>query len=371
MTPYPTSLPTPVPTSKPTDLPTPSPTFAPSPYPVPSAAPSYAPTPAPSALPSPVPTPHPTAKPTYAPSIGPSGTPTIAPTPAPEFFIYYSSEDKYLYGYQYLSGTNSLIYEDKFDGDLKCDEVSEMLFWSSSTKGYIKALDLRSDEVYTVLEGVTGVQGLAVDANIGVLYFTEMGTPAIMFVSYNGGNSTTIHTFDDKVPYGLDIAPEEQNVWGTGTIYVTAYDQSMGYILAMSMDGLSSDIIYKTGYNSIYGVLVDDKAKMMYWIENRGIANGIYMMYDVALAEDGSIGDTTELISVQEPRCIAYFYGLDKSEGKISGSGAGQASIAHDTAEASAKSSPAQPAAKRTAKVASLSAKKVVDARETQATSLP
>ena len=243
-----------------------------------------------------------------------------------------------------------------------------------------------------------------------MLYFTEMGTPAIMSVSYNGGNATTIHTFDDKVPYGLDIAPEEQNVWGTGTIYVTAYDQSMGYILAMSMDGLSSDIIYKTGYNSIYGVLVDDKAKMMYWIENRGIANGIYMMYYVedmdsimflqdqeeafwlmaifdidmmftadyeqgfvyefALAEDGSIGDTTELISVQEPRCIAYFYGLDKSEGKISGSGAGQASIAHDSAEATAKS-PAQPAAKRNAKVASLAAKKVVDARETQAHSLP
>jgi len=359
---------------------------------VPSSAPSYAPTPAPSSNPSAGPTPRPTGKPSYAPSIGPSAVPTIAPTPAPEFFIYYSSEDKYLYGYQYLSGTNSLIYEDKFDGDLKCDEVSEMLFWSSSTKGYIKALDLRSDEVYTVLEGVTGVQGLAVDANIGVLYFTEMGTPAIMSVSYNGGNATTIHTFDDKVPYGLDIAPEEQNVWGTGTIYVTAYDQSMGYILAMSMDGLSSDIIYKTGYNSIYGVLVDDKAKMMYWIENRGIANGIYMMYYVedmdsimflqdqeeafwlmaifdidmmftadyeqgfvyefALAEDGSIGDTTELISVQEPRCIAYFYGLDKSEGKISGSGAGQASIAHDTAQASAKSSPAQPAAKRNAKVA-------------------
>jgi hypothetical protein len=384
----------------------------PSPYPVPSAAPSYAPTPAPSALPSPVPTPHPTAKPTYAPSIGPSATPTIAPTPAPEFFICYSSEDKYLYGYQYLSGTNSLIYEDKYDGDLKCDEVSEMLFWSSSTKGYIKALDLRSDEVYTVLEGVTGVQGLAVDANIGVLYFTEMGTPAIMSVSYNGGNATTIHTFDDKVPYGLDIAPEEQNVWGTGTIYVTAYDQSMGYILAMSMDGLSSDIIYKTGYNSIYGVLVDDKAKMMYWIENRGIANGIYMMYYVedmdsimflqdqeeafwlmaifdidmmftadyeqgfvyefALAEDGSIGDTTELISVQEPRCIAYFYGLDKSEGKVSGSGAGQASIAHDTEASAISPESAAPVVKRSAKVANLAAaKKVVDESATSAHSLP
>merc|ERR1719231_1767983 len=95
-------------------------------------------------------------------------------------------------------------------------------------------------------------------------------------------------------------------------------------------------------------------------------------VYEFALAEDGSIGDTTELISVQEPRCIAYFYGLDKSEGKVSGSGAGQASIAHNTAEASAQSAPdaAQPAAKR-AKVASLAAKKVVDARETQAHSLP
>lgn len=254
-----------------------------------------------------------------------------------------------------------------------------------------------------MLEGVTGVQGLAVDANIGVLYFTEMGTPAIMSVSYNGGNATTIHTFDDKVPYGLDIAPEEQNVWGTGTIYVTAYDQSMGYILAMSMDGLSSDIIYKTGYNSIYGVLVDDKAKMMYWIENRGIANGIYMMYYVedmdsimflqdqeeafwlmaifdidmmftadyeqgfvyefALAEDGSIGDTTELISVQEPRCIAYFYGLDKSEGKVSGSGAGQASIAHDTssAQASAKA-PTKAAKAATSLAASSSAKTELEA---------
>ena len=449
-TPYPTIVPSPVPTSKPTDVPTPSPTNAPSyypttspsytptpvpthiptygptpaptqtpsypptpsPFPVPSSAPSYAPTPAPSAAPSGGPSPRPTGKPSYAPSIGPSATPTIAPTPAPEFFIYYSSEDKYLYGYQYLSGTNSLIYEDKYDGDLKCDEVSEMLFWSSSTKGYIKALDLRSDEVYTVLEGVTGVQGLAVDANIGVLYFTEMGTPAIMSVSYNGGNATTIHTFDDKVPYGLDIAPEEQNVWGTGTIYVTAYDQSMGYILAMSMDGLSSDIIYKTGYNSIYGVLVDDKAKMMYWIENRGIANGIYMMYYVedmdsimflqdqeeafwlmaifdidmmftadyeqgfvyefALAEDGSIGDTTELISVQEPRCIAYFYGLDKSEGKVSGSGAGQASIAHDTEASAISPESAAPAVKRSAKVANLAAaKKVVDESATSAHSLP
>merc|ERR1719463_447369 len=85
-------------------------------------------------------------------------------------------------------------------------------------------------------------------------------------------------------------------------------------------------------------------------------------VYEFALAEDGSIGDTTELISVQEPRCIAYFYGLDKSEGKISGSGAGQASIAHDSAEASAKA-PTKPAAKRNAKVASLAAKKVVDAR--------
>merc|ERR1719230_1903976 len=190
-TPYPTIVPSPVPTSVPTSVPTPSPTQTPSypptpsPFPVPSSAPSYTPTPAPTSGPSAGPTPRPTGKPSYAPSIGPSAVPTIAPTPAPEFFIYYSSEDKYLYGYQYLSGTNSLIYEDKFDGDLKCDEVSEMLFWSSSTKGYIKALDLRSDEVYTVLEGVTGVQGLAVDANIGVLYFTEMGTPAIMSVSYN------------------------------------------------------------------------------------------------------------------------------------------------------------------------------------------
>merc|ERR1719453_2223496 len=98
---------------------------------------------------------------------------------------------------------------------------------------------------------------------------------------------------------------------------------------------------------------------MMYWIENRGIANGIYMMYYVedmdsimflqdqeeafwlmaifdidmmftadyeqgfvyefALAEDGSIGDTTELISVQEPRCIAYFYGLQGTETRSSG----------------------------------------------------
>merc|ERR1719453_2231808 len=154
-TPYPTIVPSPVPTSKPTDVPTPSPTTSP----------SYTPTPVPTHIPTYGPTPAPTQTPSYPPSIGPSATPTIAPTPAPEFFIYYSSEDKYLYGYQYLSGTNSLIYEDKYDGDLKCDEVSEMLFWSSSTKGYIKALDLRSDEVYTVLEGVTGVR-LAVDANI-------------------------------------------------------------------------------------------------------------------------------------------------------------------------------------------------------------
>merc|ERR1712100_839888 len=99
----------------------------------------------------------------------------------------------------------------------------------------------------------------------------------------------------------------------------------------MSMDGLSSDIIYKTGYNSIYGVLVDDKAKMMYWIENRGIANGIYMMYyvedmdSIMFLQDQeeafwlmAIFDIDMMFTadyVQEPRCIAYFYGLDKSVG--------------------------------------------------------
>ena len=95
-------------------------------------------------------------------------------------------------------------------------------------------------------------------------------------------------------------------------------------------------------------------------------------VYEFALAEDGSIGDTTELISVQEPRCIAYFYGLDKSEGKVSGSGAGQASIAHDTEASAISPESAAPAVKRSAKVANLAAaKKVVDESATSAHSLP
>ena len=54
------------------------------------------------------------------------------------------------------------------------------------------------------------------------LFFVQTGTPAVEYISYNGGNATVLHTFEDsKVPYGIDIAPEEKNSWGTGSMYIT------------------------------------------------------------------------------------------------------------------------------------------------------
>ena len=33
-----------------------------------------------------------------------------------------------------------------------------------------------------------------------------------------------------------EVAPEEKNYWGTGTMYVTCYDATAGYIVALSLD---------------------------------------------------------------------------------------------------------------------------------------
>ena len=159
----PAKVPTPTPTTGPTSKPTVSPTAAPQADPThyPTYAPSGAPTTAPSVdpttsptyeptgaptlnpttWPSPYPTYFPTSAPTGAPSVVPTAAPTIPPTGAPsvtpDFYVYYTVEDQYLYAYNVIQDTTELYAEANFTGDLKIDSPNKFMFWSDPQKGHI------------------------------------------------------------------------------------------------------------------------------------------------------------------------------------------------------------------------------------------
>ena len=84
----------------------------------PTPRPTHKPTPKPSGSPTTYPTTSPNPAPSYAPTPKPSTTPSPAPTPVPEFFIYYTTDAKYLYAYNYNTGKSTFMVSDSFDGDL-------------------------------------------------------------------------------------------------------------------------------------------------------------------------------------------------------------------------------------------------------------
>ena len=376
----PTTHPTPAPIHKPTHHPTHFPTLKPThaPFPVPSPkpteVPTMPPTPRPTHKPTPKPTNGPTVKPTtspssipsYGPTPKPSTVPSPAPTPVPEFYVYYTTDSKYLYAYNYNTGKSTFMVSDSFDGDMKVDQPNRFLFWTASASGKLNRYDLDSDTVDTILTDDAGIMGMDTDASVGMLYYVNQAASTLCSVSYSGGNFSVMYTFADMVPYGLTIEPFDDDdgldddMQKDGLFLATASNDEHGYIVQGYLEaGSEPEVIYTTSYTDIFGILYNAQTDMMYWIEERGFANGIYVrkmdmkygcdddnecaeqflqllekaywvaaIWDIELMftcdysnnkvfafsinNDGSFGDEVALVSPEaNPRCIAYYYGYD------------------------------------------------------------
>jgi len=205
----------------------------------------------------------------------------------------------------------------------------------------------------------TGVMGIACDPSRGELYFADQGNMAIMIVDYAGSNYSIVHDLASyaMVPYGMDVSPaatvSDFNLNDPGIIFFTGFDDYYGYIVQANLFGGKMEVVYTSTSKALYGIVMDTTYEMLWWLEDRGVANGLYcsmfsgndqsyvsylqnsywiaalwsleMMYtcdydagvvyelDVNM-QSGEIVDTTAIAYVDQPRIIGYYYNIDADE---------------------------------------------------------
>merc|ERR1719502_2236569 len=289
----PTSEPTAGPTSPPSEMPTEPPSEAPSslptlpptdaPTPGPTEAPSTPPTSLPTSQPTYGPTPIPTVPPTAEPTIGPTTLPTFAPSITPQFFVYYTSEEKHMYSYNPATDTEEFLFDGDMTGDVKVDSVNKFMFWSSPDLGLISKLDLTTDdktEMLSLKAAEDGVMGIALDPSRGSVFYARQDELGIWVMDYAAENRSKVVDLGDYnlTPYGVEISPAEMNAAGSdpGYMLFTGCDDTYGYIMYADLFGSDVYALYQSDSKDMFGIVVDAENDMMWWIENKGVANGLY-----------------------------------------------------------------------------------------------
>jgi len=295
----PSEAPSSLPTLPPTDAPTPGPTEAPStpPTSLPTSQPTYGPTPIPTVPPTAEPTTvrqkegwstdspthGPTSAPTAEPTIGPTTLPTFAPSITPQFFVYYTSEEKHMYSYNPATDTEEFLFDGDMTGDVKVDSVNKFMFWSSPDLGLISKLDLTTDdktEMLSLKAAEDGVMGIALDPSRGSVFYARQDELGIWVMDYAAENRSKVVDLGDYnlTPYGVEISPAEMNAAGSdpGYMLFTGCDDTYGYIMYADLFGSDVYALYQSDSKDMFGIVVDAENDMMWWIENKGVANGLY-----------------------------------------------------------------------------------------------
>ena len=178
-------------------------------------------------------------------------------------------------------------------GANQVDSVNKFMFWSSPNLGKITKLDLTDDSETDLLDlrqaaDDLGVMGIAADPSRGELYYVNQVEMSICIVDYSGTNFSTVHLLSDYslTPYGLEISPAELMAAGSdpGYLLFTAADELNGYIIYADLYGTDLTQLYKSDSKAIYGVVLDAENDMMWWIENKGVANGAFITLLIPLA---------------------------------------------------------------------------------------
>ncbi len=215
-----------------------------------------------------------------------------------------------------------LVSGDCFTGDLKVDQAAGYALWSCPADGTIRALDLASRATATVVVGARGAMGIALDEQTRTVYWADRAARALRAARYDLGggaaaaanasaaggaaaNGSVATVFDfggalDATPFGLDVSPS------SGAWLATAAGKENGYIVKGPLAGgafdggaVGADVVYTTSYTDLFGVVVDEQTDMMYWIEDRGIADGIYTM-----KLSRALGDCTTDDSCEEEQFV-------------------------------------------------------------------
>lgn len=242
---------------------------------------------------------------------------------------------------------------------MKIDSVNKFLFYSSPKLGGITKFDLVNQATGAIVEDYTGVMGIACDPSRGELYFADQGNLAIMIVDYAGTNFSTVHNLApyEMIPYGMDVSPaatvSDFNLNDPGIIFFTGFDDYYGYIVQANLFGGKMEVVYTSTSKAVYGIVMDTTYEMLWWLEDRGVANGLYcsmfsgsdqsyvsylqnsywiaalwslemiytcdydegVVYELDLdMQSGQIKDSTAIAYVDQPRIIGYYYNIDSDE---------------------------------------------------------
>lgn len=185
---------------------------------------------------------------------------------------YYTSYDTDLYSFDPRSRKEEYLMSSNFDGDIKFDSINKLFVWSSPSLGHITLFNLTDGVKTTVVENSYEIMGIGLDEASKEIYYCDQEDHKIMKVSYFGGTHEEIHDLVDLglQPYGIDI-DREDNI-----MYFTAASDYFGYIYSSTLGGGDLTKHYTSSSKAVYGIVYDKEHAMLWWVENKGVANGIY-----------------------------------------------------------------------------------------------
>jgi hypothetical protein len=139
------------------------------------------------------------------------------------------------------------------------------LYWTDRALGEVRRLDLDSKEVQTLVTGLPGPQGIAVDRVEGVVYWADTTSRAIMRCSLDGSRPQTVIRLDG-FPKGLDVDPDGRAVYWADPVLreISRYRLDDGVVeLVATGIGIPQDVRY------------DARSNRVVWIES---SDGIFSL---------------------------------------------------------------------------------------------
>ncbi len=181
----------------------------------------------------------------------------------------YNVDERRFLGWTGCCGYERKVYEQVHSiADVAVDPLHEYVYWTDSTAGSVNRLNLNgtgiAEELYT---GLSNPNGIALDANSGVIFWTEQGNSAnsydsfIQFASTTGtGSPTPLLSFDGSdhsTYYGsIDVDPDAGKIYFLD--HTTGYQQgSGGAVRTMDYSGQNVQNFTTPTGSMIYGNIVD------------------------------------------------------------------------------------------------------------------
>jgi DNA-binding beta-propeller fold protein YncE len=159
---------------------------------------------------------------------------------------------------------------------------SGRLFFLELSGGRIHSMNPDGSDRRTIVSGARNPDGIAIDADAGHIYWTNMGIPSlddgsIERADLDGGNRTTI------VPQGVTHTPKQIHFdWGGGKLYWC--DREGMRVMRADLDGTRVETLVETGNGDedrrdqsrwCVGITIDPDKGKFYWTQKGGDNEGV------------------------------------------------------------------------------------------------